>query len=101
RLEPSALEERADGARLLVNRLLDGVELSALVREIDRPGREIGGDIALGNAPHSHGPVLRHLGAPEAIAQRVAARRKANRENRDRAQKDGAAVLQLVDHGSL
>jgi hypothetical protein len=40
-----------------------------------------------------------HLGAPEAIAQRITAGGKSECENRDPAQKDDTAVLQLLDHG--
>src|SRR5436305_13350695 len=43
--------------------------------------------------------MLRHLRTPEAVAERVTARREANSKNRHRAQEDGAAVLQLLDHG--
>jgi hypothetical protein len=43
--------------------------------------------------------VLRHLRAPETVAQGVATGGETNRKNRYRAQKDGAAVLQLLDHG--
>ena len=43
--------------------------------------------------------MLRHLGAPEPVAQGIAAGGQAKCKNRDRAQKDGAAVLQLLDHG--
>src|SRR5438445_11156833 len=37
---------RPHGARLLIDRLLDRAEIFALVREIDRPGGEVGGHIA-------------------------------------------------------
>jgi hypothetical protein len=43
--------------------------------------------------------VLRHLGTPEPIAQSITTGGEADGKNRYRAQKDGAAVLQLLDHG--
>ena len=71
----------------------------ALVGEVDRPGREVGGDVALRNAAHRDRPVLGHLRTAKPVAQRVAAGGESKRKNRHRAQKDGAAVLQLLDHG--
>ena len=43
--------------------------------------------------------MLGHLRAPEPVAQRVTAGGEADGKDCDRAQKDGAAVLQLLDHG--
>jgi hypothetical protein len=43
--------------------------------------------------------MLGHLRAPEAVTERVTAGGETDRKYRDRAQKDGAAVLQLVHHG--
>ena len=53
---------------------------------------------AFGNAAYSDGPVLGHLGAPQTVAQRITAGGQTKRKNRHRAQEDGAAVLQLLDH---
>src|SRR5205085_2956387 len=94
-------KEVTNGARLLIDRLLDWTKLGALVREIDRPGRQISGDIAFGNAAHRHGPMLGELVAAKAVAKGISAGRQTDGKNRHRAQKDGAAVLQLLDHGNI
>src|SRR5206468_4887680 len=64
-----------------------------------QPDSEYCGYISLRNAADGHRPVLGHLGAPESVAQRIAAGGEPKRKYRHRAQKDGAAVLQLVYHG--
>jgi len=88
-----------DAVARIVDRLLHRAELRPFVGEGHRPGRQVGGDVALRNAAHRDRPMLGHLGTPQSVAQRITAGGQSDGKNRDRAQKDGAAVLQLLDHG--
>ena len=99
RLEARAPEKRPHCPCLLVDRLLNRAQFRPPVRETDRPGRKVGSDVAFRNAANRYRPVLRHLGPAKPVAECVPARCETNRKNRYRAQKDGTAVLQLLDHG--
>jgi hypothetical protein len=89
------------GTRLSIDGLLDRRELGALMRKANAPGGQISGDIAFGYAADGDGPLLRQLVAAKPVSERVAARRQTQSKYPDRAQKDHAAVLQLLDHGSV
>ena len=60
-------------ARVAVAFGLDRAELLALRGEADRPGGEIGGDVALGETAHGDGAVG-EMGALQPVAEQIAAR---------------------------
>ena len=96
RREARGAEEGADLGGVAFDVVLHRRKVGAFAAEADRPGGEIGGDVALGKAAHGDGAVG-HPGAPEAIAEQIAADDDAKAEN-GRGDERGSVAAQDFSH---
>jgi hypothetical protein len=87
------VEEFGDGARILLDRALDGAELAALFRVDEVPGGEVGGHVALGEAAHGDRPVGMAR-PPQPVAEQIAADNDGESEEGDAGEDQAIAVLE-------
>ena len=95
-LNPARCEEGAHRAALLVDR---GLDRRQLVPSSEKDTVQVARSAVTSRSetPRTRDRPLGHLGAAQAVAEHIAAGRQAQREDRHRAEQDGAAALQMLD----